>query len=347
MTLSPRSAARLVEKPIATREKLRKSLFSWYDQAERALPWRVRGALGDPYRVWLSEVMLQQTRAAAVAGYYAKFLELWPDVAALANASRADVLAAWAGLGYYARARNLHAAAARLATEGFPTTEAGWRALPGVGPYSAAAIAAIACGQPTNPVDGNVERVMARFYAVEAQLPGAKRELRRLAGELAAPDRAGDWAQALMDLGALVCTPRRPSCGDCPWAEDCAARAAGDPQTYPRRAPKTARPQRFGAAFRITGPRGLWLVRRPDGGLLGGMPGLPTTPWRERAWSRAQALRHAPVAVRWEKVGAVRHLFTHFALTLDVYAADAGPEGDGWWGKATVLPTLFRKAASI
>jgi A/G-specific adenine glycosylase len=346
--LAPKSP-RPVNKPDATRENLRKSLLSWYDLAGRPLPWRVREGRPDPYKVWLSEVMLQQTTVAAVVPYFVRFLEKWPTVAALAAAPREELLAAWAGLGYYARARNLHTAAQKLAADGFPADEASWRALPGVGLYTAAAIAAIALDQPANVVDGNVERVMARLYAVETPLPGAKAELRYLAGALVTERRPGDWAQALMDLGATICTPRSPSCGVCPWQSACAAFAAELPETYPRRAAKAERPERHGAVFRIVRDDGaLWLVRRPDGGLLGGMAGLPTTEWRATRLSRAQALKQAPAAAKWTRVGAVRHVFTHFALTLDVYETrEAASSENGWWGDASALPTVFRKAAEL
>jgi A/G-specific adenine glycosylase len=347
MTAFARQPIAAVEKPLATRDKSRKFLLNWYDANGRELPWRVRGGRPDPYRVWLSEIMLQQTTAAAVGPYFLRFLELWPTVAALAAAPREDVLGAWAGLGYYSRARNLHAAAQVLARDGAPATEAGWRALPGVGPYTAAAIAAIAFDLPANVVDGNVERVMARRFAVETPLPQAKPELRALAGGLVTAERPGDWAQALMDLGATVCTPKAPRCGDCPWAEECAAVASGAPESYPRRAPKAERPRRFGVAYRIEGEGALWLVRRPDKGLLGGMAALPSTSWRAQAWTRAEALAHAPVAARWRKAGQIRHVFTHFALTLDVYVARAAPDGEGWWGDASALPTVFRKAAAV
>jgi len=289
--------------------------------------------------------MLQQTTVAAAAPYFARFLAAWPSVADLAAASRDDVLSAWAGLGYYSRARNLHVAAQRLAAEGFPETEAGWRGLPGVGAYTAAAIAAIAYDQPVNVVDGNVERVMARLRAVEAPLPDAKAELRALAGELVTAHRPGDWAQALMDLGATVCTPKSPKCGSCPWVSACAAYATGRPETYPRRAAKVERPRRYGAVFRIARDGEFWLVRRPDKGLLGGMAALPTTDWRAKKWPRAEALTYAPTKAAWKKTGQVRHVFTHFALTLDVYDAQAAPSGDGWWGDASALPTVFKKAA--
>lgn len=335
-----------VDKRATTRDNLRKSLLSWYDRDGRDLPWRVRGGRPDPYRIWLSEVMLQQTTVAAVAPYFARFLELFPTVASLAEAPRDVVLEAWAGLGYYSRARNLHDAARRLASEGFPVSEEGWRALPGVGPYTAAAIAAIAYGQPANVVDGNVERVMARLYAVDTPLPAAKPELRALAEGLVAADRPGDWAQALMDLGAVVCTPRTPHCEACPVSEFCAARRSQDPSSFPRRSPKPVRPERFGAAFRLERGEQIWLVRRPDKGLLGGMAALPSTPWREREWSVEEALEHAPAEAQWVKAGQVRHVFTHFALKLDVYVAAAAPSGDGWWGGASALPTVFKKAAA-
>lgn len=342
-----RSLGPVVDNAAATRENLRKSLLSWYDRAGRTLPWRVRGGRADTYRVWLSEVMLQQTTVATVIPYFARFLERWPTLEALAAAPRQDVLEAWAGLGYYARARNLHAAAQKLAAEGFPRDEAGWRTLPGVGPYTAAAIAAIAFGEPANAVDGNVERVMTRLYAVAAPLPGAKPELRQRAAALITSERPGDWAQALMDLGATVCTPKAPKCGACPWVGACAALAEGAPETYPRRAAKAERPRRYGAAFRIERDGAFWLVRRPDSGLLGGMAALPTTKWRAKKWSRAEALAQAPVETKWKRLGSIEHVFTHFALTLDVYAADAAPEGEGWWGETRVLPTVFRKAATL
>ncbi|MEQ1618893.1 MAG: A/G-specific adenine glycosylase [Terricaulis sp.] len=335
------------EKPIATRDKLRKSLLSWYDQQGRRLPWRQRGRHSDPYKVWLSEIMLQQTVVAAVTPYFLSFVERWPDVQSLADADREDVLAAWAGLGYYSRARNLHAAAQSLAQRGFPEDEAGWRQLPGIGAYSAAAIAAIAYGCRANVVDGNVERVMARLHAVETPLPGAKPELRDLAGKFTTSRRPGDWAQALMDLGATLCTPRSPKCSFCPWQGDCAAFRSGSPEGYPRRAAKPGRPTRYGAAFRIEREGRFWLVRRPERGLLAGMAGLPTTPWRARKWTRREALEQAPGPGEWRRMGQVRHVFTHFALTLDVYAANAGPEGGGWWGDASVLPTVFRKAVAL
>jgi len=349
MPASARRRERDVEKAEA-RQRLRGSLLKWYDAHKRDLPWRTRIGRPDPYRVWLSEIMLQQTTTAAVAPYFLKFLDLFPDVQALAAAPRDVVLGAWAGLGYYSRARNLHAAAQLLAHNGFPGSEEGWRALPGVGPYTAAAIAAIALDRAANVVDGNVERVMARLYAVEAPLPGAKSALRELAGALVTGERPGDWAQALMDLGATICTPKAPSCLLCPLRDDCAAYAGGAPETYPHRAPKAARPERHGVAFRLERPGLVWLVRRPDAGLLGGMAALPTTEWRETAWLRADAQKLAPAKAKWRAIGAVRHVFTHFALTLEVWCADGDKEGGGWWADAralSTLPTVFRKAALL
>lgn len=336
-----------VDKPSATRDKLRKSLLNWYDGNGRDLPWRLRQGRPDPYLVWLSEIMLQQTTVAAVGPYFAKFLAAWPDVESLAAAPRDQVLGAWAGLGYYSRARNLHTAAQALAERGFPADEAGWRQLPGIGPYTAAAICAIAYGEAANVVDGNVERVMARLYAVEAPLPTAKAELKARAGALVTGDRPGDWAQALMDLGATVCTPKSPKCAACPWTNVCAAFAAGAPETYPRRAAKAERPRRFGVVFRIERDGAFWLVRRPDKGLLGGMAALPTTEWRAEGWTRAEALKYAPAKAAWKNIGQVEHVFTHFALALDVYVADAAPSGEGWWGDAKALPTVFKKAVLL
>jgi A/G-specific adenine glycosylase len=342
----------VVSSPVDKRGALRVALLNWYDQNARALPWRTPpGELSrpDPYAVWLSEIMLQQTTVAAVKPYFESFLARWPTPAALAAAPREEVLQAWAGLGYYSRARNLHAAAQRLA-EAVPQDEAGWRALPGVGPYTAAAVAAIALGQPANVVDGNVERVMARLFAVETPLPAARPELAAHAAALVTDERPGDWAQALMDLGATVCTPRAPRCELCPISVACSARAAGAPESYPRRSPKTARPQRHGVAFRLERAGQVLLVTRPDAGLLGGMAALPSTPWREEPWSQPEAEAHAPAKVPWRAIGAVRHVFTHFALSLEVWAGEG--DGEGRWVAASAvteagLPTVFRKAALL
>ena len=303
------------------------ALLHWYDRHRRVLPWRaVPGQTADPYHVWLSEIMLQQTGVVAVAPYYHRFLALFPAIEKLAEAPEEQVLKAWAGLGYYARARNLHACARAVVERGgFPRDADGLRTLPGIGAYTAAAIAAIAFGQPVVPVDGNVERVTARIFAIEAPLPGARRTIAAAAGTLnqepAAQARASDFAQALFDLGAGCCTPRNPACALCPWMRNCRARALGIAATLPRKAAKAARPNRFGALFILSDARGRVLLRRrPPSGLLGGMTELPGTAWRPEPWSEAEAQAEAPVRAAWRRLGSVLHVFTHFALTLDVYA---------------------------
>ena len=335
--------------PIAA---LRRRLLHWYDQNARALPWRIgpadhaRGARQDPYRVWLSEVMLQQTTVPHATPYFLDFTLRWPTVTDLAAAPDADVMAAWAGLGYYARARNLLACARAVAGRHggvFPDTEEGLLALPGVGAYTAAAVAAIAFDRATNVVDGNVERVMARLYAVEAPLPGAKAELKAHAARLVADGRPGDWAQALMDLGATICRPKQPSCDRCPIAEACAARATGAPETYPRKEAKAERPRRRGVAYVLTQGGAVGLVRRPDKGLLGGMLALPTSDWG----AKPAALAGAPARAAWRSVGSIEHVFTHFALTLEVMRAE-GEADDLIWTPvdeaARALPSVFLKA---
>jgi A/G-specific adenine glycosylase len=333
--------------------KIRARLLAWYGVHARALPWRVSDP--DPYRVWLSEVMLQQTTVGHATPYFQAFTIRWPTVADLAAAEDGELMAAWAGLGYYARARNLLACARAVARDHggvFPDTEAGLRALPGVGAYTAAAVAAIAFDRPANVVDGNVERVMARLFAVDTPLPGAKPELTRLAAGLVTDDRPGDWAQALMDLGATVCRPRAPLCEACPLAAHCRARALGGPAAWPRRAPKAASPHRHGAVFVLIRGGEAALTRRPPKGLLGGMLGLPTTPWRDAAWPRAEVLGLAPGPARWRSVGDVEHVFTHFSLTLRVYVArsDSARADLIWTPLAAALagtPTVFRKALSL
>lgn len=289
------------------------------------------GEAVDPYRIWLSEVMLQQTTVAAVAPRYLRFLERFPSVEALAAADWADLAEEWAGLGYYARARNLHAAARALAAgEGFPRDAAGLATLPGIGRYTAAAVAAIAFGEAVVPADGNVERVMARIHAIEAPLPGAKRALDALAQDLmtqaAGRARPGDLAQALFDLGATICTPRRPACAVCPWRDGCAARLRGMQEMLPAKAPKRARPLRHGVHFLVMDRDGrLLLRRRPARGLLGGMLEIPGTPWREDEWDAGDALAHAPIAeLAWRRVaGEAAHGFTHFALSMTLHVAHA------------------------
>jgi A/G-specific adenine glycosylase len=341
-------------RPIAkSRVEIRTRLLAWYDGAARVLPWRAGpGEPADPYRVWLSEIMLQQTTVAHAAPYFLAFTRRWPRVADLAAAPDGEVMAAWAGLGYYARARNLLACARVVADDhsgAFPADEAGLLTLPGVGPYTAAAIAAIAFGQPANVVDGNVERVIARLYAVETPLPAAKPELKRLAGDLAPPMRPGDWAQAMMDLGATICRPREPLCPRCPMALFCRASALGDPAGFPRRLEKKARPHRHGVAYRLTCNGAVGLVRRPPQGLLGGMLGLPTTAWRAAPWTAAEALAQAPTRADWRPAGAVEHVFTHFSLTLAVYAARANrPDASLIWtpldDAVAATPSVFAKA---
>ncbi|MCC6918979.1 MAG: A/G-specific adenine glycosylase [Alphaproteobacteria bacterium] len=326
------------------------ALLAWYDVYRRVLPWRARpGESADPYRVWLSEIMLQQTTVAAVKAYFQRFTGMWPTVHDLAAAPIEDVMQAWAGLGYYSRARNLHAAAQAVAAAGaFPDTEDALRDLPGVGPYTAAAIAAIAFGRKATPLDANIERVMARLYAIETPLPQAKPELKARAAALTPDRRAGDFAQALMDLGATICTPKSPSCLMCPLQAWCAARKAGIAETLPRKAAKPDRPTRTGAAFVLVSARGnVLLRRRPPKGLLGGMLELPTTPWQPDP--SADPLAHAPASAAWRKAGRIEHGFTHFLLTLDVYTADTSTESaEGHWvplDKAphAGLPTVMRK----
>ncbi len=329
------------------------ALLAWYDHHRRALPWRALGkAKPDPYAVWLSEVMLQQTTVAAVKAYYARFLALWPDVAALAAAPREAVLKEWAGLGYYARARNLHDCAAAVVERyggRFPSTEVELRALPGIGDYTAAAVAAIAFGEAATVVDGNVERVVTRLYAIDTPVPPARPEIRRLTAALVPPGRPGDFAQATMDLGATICTPKSPACAICPLTGFCAARAAGTQALYPRKLPKKINPRRFGAMAVVERADGAVLVRtRPAKGLLGGMTEFFGSDWGT-ATPSLDALEAASGATL-RQVGQVEHVFTHFALTLDVYrGASSGhtPEGYRWVGPAQLarepIPNAFVK----
>lgn len=301
-----------------------RSLLGWYDREARRLPWRVTGGNADPYRVWLSEIMLQQTTVKAVIPYFLAFVSRWPTMQALAAASLDDVLSTWAGLGYYSRARHLHKCAeivAGLHGGQLPATEAELLELPGIGPYTAAAIAAIAFGARATPVDGNIERVMARLFAVRTPLPACKPELRRLAASLTPARRAGDHAQALMDLGATICTPKSPACALCPIRPDCRAYAEGLVSTIPARSAKPVRPVRRGTAFLVLSDDGHVLLRkRAERGLLGGMLEVPSTEWREGASPGKLALREPPVDGTWHPVpGVVVHTFTHFRLELNVY----------------------------
>ena len=336
----------------------RTRLLDWYDDQARVLPWRVgpaeraRGVRPDPYRVWLSEVMLQQTTVPHATAYFLDFTRRWPTVEALAAAPEAEVMAAWAGLGYYARARNLIACARTVASGHggvFPDTEAGLLELPGIGPYTAAAIAAIAFDRSANVVDGNVERVMARLYAVETPLPTAKPELKSLAAALVTAERPGDWAQALMDLGAVICRPRSPLCDRCPLAEACRARLGGAPEGYPRKSPKADRPRRHGVAFVLTSEDRVALVRRPPRGLLGGMLALPTIDWLGARPTTEAAAAEAPIAQDWSSVGPIEHVFTHFALTLEVWRGQARSRDPAYvWlpldEAARSVPSVFLKA---
>jgi A/G-specific adenine glycosylase len=335
-------------------------LLRWYDRHRRVLPWRAKkGERADPYRVWLSEIMLQQTTVKAVAPYYARFLARFPTVADLGAAPLDDVLKLWAGLGYYARARNLHACAkAVVARHGgeFPDSEAELRALPGIGAYTAAAIAAIAFDRQASPVDGNIERVIARLFAIEDLPFAAKPRIRAFATSLTPVRRAGDFAQAMMDLGATICTPKTPACALCPWMVPCAARARGDQESFPRKTERKTGALRRGAAFVAVRADGFLLTRtRPEKGLLGGMTEVPTMEWT-RNFDEANSADHAPLKARWRRVpGVVTHTFTHFPLELSVYHADVpaarkAPAGTRWTplvglaGEA--LPNVMRKVVA-
>lgn len=336
------------------------ALLAWYDRNARAMPWRVgptarkAGARPDPYAVWLSEVMLQQTTVAAVRGYFQRFTARWPDVAALAAADDGDIMGEWAGLGYYARARNLLKCARMVvANHGgkFPQTRDALLGLPGIGPYTASAIAAIAFDEPATVVDGNVERVMARLFAIETPLPTAKPDLMARAERLTPQARPGCHAQAVMDLGATICTPKSPACGICPVNDSCAARAQGIQGDLPRKRPKTTKPTRHGVAYLARRADGAWLLeRRPDSGLLGGMLGWPGAPWGDTM------LEAPPIPADWHDPGAeVRHTFTHFHLRLALRVAEvphgASPAAGQFISREDFrpsdLPTVMRKAFDL
>ncbi len=332
---------------------LQTRLLGWYDRHRRVMPWRaLPGRRPDPYHVWLSEIMLQQTTVVTVGPYFMKFIDRWPTVKALAAAKLDDVLAAWAGLGYYARARNLHKCA--IAVKGtFPDTEAALLELPGIGPYTAAAIASIAFNRPAVAVDGNVERVVSRFFSIEEPLPKSKPAIRTHAAQLAEGNpRPGDFTQALMELGATVCTPRSPKCSQCPWEADCRARKAGNAEELPRKSPKAVKPVRYGKVFWVQRKDGAFLIEKRAGkGLYEGMYQLPTTDWVE---DRKAALKlPAPHKLAFAALGeTVRHSFTHFDLVLEIWAAPAPARMRGMFITEDALgdyalPTLMKKAVRL
>jgi len=349
-------------KPSQSAPGIATPLLAWYDRHARALPWRIspadrkEGVVADPYRIWLSEIMLQQTTVQAVKPYFDFFVERWPTVADLAAADTEDVMKAWAGLGYYSRARNLKTCADVVAAEHggrFPDSEEGLLALPGIGPYTAAAIAAIAFDRPAAVVDGNIERVFTRLFEIATPLPSAKPESRAVVAEATPSAGPGDFAHALMALGATICTPKRPACALCPINEGCQARQSGRQEQFPVKLPKKAKPVRLGAAFVAERQDGaVLLVKRPDKGLLGGMTGVPTTNWTVRADGETGA-KSAPFAAEWRSKGVISHVFTHFELRLEVFhaAVTLPPDHDGWWSDGDslpgeALPTVMKKALS-
>ena len=351
-------------KPSVDPARLSEVLLPWYDAHRRNLPWRYApGVTADPYRVWLSEIMLQQTTVATVIPYFEKFTSAWPTVGDLAKAPLDDVLLAWAGLGYYARARNLHKCARAVVDQfggAFPSDEQDLLTLPGIGPYTAAAIASIAFDQRATPMDGNIERVMARLHLVETPLPDAKPELKEWAVAHTPEARCGDYAQALMDLGATVCTPRNPDCAHCPCADLCPAWASGDAESLPKKKPKPVKPIRRGALYWLEWPKGKLLIRqRPEKGLLGGMWEIPSTEWIEDHDGMGDPTivfgGDMPPTLEWQKLPKpVRHTFTHFHLELDVFVGVGAGRGKpkGEWVpmeglEAYALPTVMMKVVRL
>jgi len=338
-------------------QRLQTSLLEWYDAHGRTLPWRDKNGLGDPYKVWLSEIMLQQTTVVTVQPYFKEFTKRWPSFNALAGADLDDVLHAWQGLGYYARARNLHKCAQVVAMEyegQFPDNEKDLLGLPGIGPYTAAAITAIAFGRPSAPVDGNIVRVVSRLMNVRTPLPALHREVSDLFAPLVPEDRPGDFVQAMMDLGATICTARKAMCDQCPWHRYCAAHKAGVAEDLPLRAAKKKKPTRHGVIFWLENKGGkILLRRRPEKGLLGGMMEFPSTDWCDKDWDVDEAIKEAPVKAKWRSIpGTVRHTFTHFHLELTVLSGRTGrtEEDSDIWSLPELfpdhaLPTLMKKIA--
>jgi A/G-specific adenine glycosylase len=340
---------------------LRAGLLAWYDAHGRKLPWRDSGRRGarDPYRVWLSEVMLQQTTVPHAAPYYEKFLTLWPTVRDLAAAADSRVMAEWAGLGYYARARKLLECARTVVRDHggvFPADEAELLKLPGFGPYTSAAVAAIAFGHAANVVDGNIERIMTRLYALETPMPAARPQVREAAAQWVAEDRAGDWPQALMDMAALICRPKSPVCGECPLAEACLARARGEQERFPVKLAKAPKPRRYGVVFVVQAGDCVVVERRADKGLLGGMLGLPHTDWRSEPYSTEEVT--PPISTVFETSGVYENVFTHFALTQEVWRAQLSDEELRDFLRRNnsfqlmpvsekALPTVFAKALKV
>lgn len=338
-----------------------KDLLAWYDNHARVLPWRISpknraaGEIPDPYRIWLSEIMLQQTTVATVKSYFEKFVTTWPTVQDLAKSERDDVLKAWAGLGYYSRARNLKACADMIVSdyEGrFPETLVELKKLPGIGDYTAAAMTSIAFDKPAVVVDGNVERVISRLYAIEKPLPGAKKTITELAAALTPKNRCGDYAQAMMDLGATICTPKRPACALCVWREFCQASRTNAQEDFPRKTPKKVKPTRYGWAFiAVREDSAILLRQRPDKGLLGGMTEVPGTVWSEEKPKLPFAA--APFQAGWSKqCGTIRHTFTHFHLevevVMNVFPNSQKPAKNCWWAHeeaiaGEALPTVMKK----
>lgn len=341
--------------------RIRASLLAWYDAHRRDLPWRAKsGVRADPYAVWLSEIMLQQTTVATVGPYFGNFKAQWPTVGDMAAGSLDDILVAWQGLGYYARARNLYKCAGVVVFEhdgAFPETEDGLRKLPGIGPYTAAAIASIAFNQPCVPVDGNIERVTARLYDIEIPLPKGKKDIHAAAQSFISEDRPGDFAQAMMDLGSSVCSPRSPKCDVCPLNTDCRAYKTGNPARLPVKAPKKVRPERCCVVFWLENADGdVLMQKRPETGLLGGMTGFVSTPWREGVWPEQTEIETAsPLSIEWAEIpGQAVHVFTHFRLTMRVLSgiAPKGANVDGFWVAPTAfaehaLPTVMKKVIKL